>query len=511
MDSSYLLLGEGNFSFSAVLAKRLESIHASASLKPIIFTATSYDSNEEVLQKYPEAASTLRLLTSMTDKGITVMHNIDATRPLRRQLTSLASSSSNPSTYENIIFNFPHLGIEDAQTHRSMLAHTMSCVRQSMRLNSRFFLSLANAQADRWSMREMATRNGLHLEESLPFLDAHWEGYEIKRHQSGRSFRRRVQECSVFVFRVSAPDDASFPSLPTAFQTYLREIDTRLHASPPAFVAAPCKKARTESLPSKPSKRAFIASTDGTYKEVRSNDAIQCAEKQSGLKEYACLSCGRHYATEHAVRTHVYSVHVLAATGPSTGDRHPDPSVTRNKQEGDDATSHINSSLTNSCTHSVFAAATDLGGNDTGVGRSAAVGCPHCNRQFLGGPTALAQHITDMHSGRLPLRPHWAHSPDRASADLDLGPAGWTHECAVCGVLFPSEESLAAHERGDTDIFQPKKVTGILRCPGCPLRTFVDERSLRQHNDRCLEGQYHLKMSPEKAETGGGSGSDQIV
>ena len=62
-----LLIGEGNFSYALARAKHC----------PIRLIATSFDSQEELLKKYPESVEILKKLNQLQVK---VYHRVDATR-----------------------------------------------------------------------------------------------------------------------------------------------------------------------------------------------------------------------------------------------------------------------------------------------------------------------------------------------------------------------------------------------------------------------------------------------
>ena len=47
---------------------------------------------------------------------------------------------------------------------------------------------------------EMAERNGLSLHSSIPIISIEWDGYDFKRHQSGKSFRRKIDDCKHYCF-----------------------------------------------------------------------------------------------------------------------------------------------------------------------------------------------------------------------------------------------------------------------------------------------------------------------
>jgi Domain of unknown function (DUF2431) len=111
-----LLLGEGDFSFTLALLKLLRTISQSGeksttSVLQWKVYSTSYDSEGEVASKYPGSKNTLNMI-SKDDFVRGVYHGVDATKPL---LPSLQMCREEASSIDHIIFNFPHLGIEDCK------------------------------------------------------------------------------------------------------------------------------------------------------------------------------------------------------------------------------------------------------------------------------------------------------------------------------------------------------------------------------------------------------------
>ena len=100
------------------------------------------------------------------------LHGIDATKELLTQLGPAAADC----TFSTVIFNFPHLGVEDARLHGAMVAHVMMRARELL-LGSGgsgkgfFVLALADAQAERWKVNDMAIRNNMPLFKQFTFLN----------------------------------------------------------------------------------------------------------------------------------------------------------------------------------------------------------------------------------------------------------------------------------------------------------------------------------------------------
>lgn len=435
----YLLLGEGNFTFAASLSRHLfRDDKRGGSRKGGVaeVVATSFDSEEQVLSKYPEARGVLSQLQQFSQ----LVHGVDATRPLVQQLAS--GEDKNAALFDCIIFNFPHLGVEDARMHSSMLAHSMACIGAALRDDSSVFvLTLADAQAVRWRMEGMAARNGLELIEALAFRDTDWPGYEIKRHQSGKSFKSRVKDCSYFLFRKASPTKQS-GTVKHALHIHLLEL--RSVALPLDATVKCCKrkeaggygegegpKGKQRGKDSKKSKRVFITSTNDCFVETL----------QDGAATFECLKCQRKFSSEHAVRTHIYSFHVL--TGTATADTAID------HVDGPDSTT-----------------------------------CMQCDKSF-DSSHALLQHCRSVHGRHAPAKPCWAAASSTGAATTisttTATLADGAHECSICGFVFTTHEELQSHALEGT---QPRDKTLRVPCLTCN-RLFLDERSLSQHLNVC--------------------------
>lgn len=115
---------------------------------------TSFDSDIEIAQKYPESEKYLKYLRRDPSRVI-VIHNIDATKlesytfP-ESEMSSLKISSS--PAFDEVIFNFPHLGYEDLMMHQSMIAHILHSVKQVLAPSAVMIISLAQSQQIGWKL-----------------------------------------------------------------------------------------------------------------------------------------------------------------------------------------------------------------------------------------------------------------------------------------------------------------------------------------------------------------------
>jgi hypothetical protein len=134
-----LVLGDGNYSYSRALEQTLESNRISYDL----LCLTSYDSKEDLFIKYPESNSILNLL--QRNSKIQIHYSVDATRSLRYLM-------ADGPLFDSVIFNFPHIGIENSQIHSSMIGHLLHQVKGVMAEDGVFYLSLADDQAQNWKL-----------------------------------------------------------------------------------------------------------------------------------------------------------------------------------------------------------------------------------------------------------------------------------------------------------------------------------------------------------------------
>ena len=428
-----LLLGEGNFSFSLCLARRL-----SDSSPPATVVATSFDSRGELESKY--ADSFPHVLGQLQSSCIVkVLHAVDATRPLNWQLrpphavtTHGNNSSSNdddedvamPDEFDHIIFNFPHLGKEDCAAHASMLGHIMHSAKSVMAPHATLYITLSQQQAQLWRIEEMGSLNGLCMMQSVAMNKDAWPQWELKRHHTGKSFESRVQDCRHYCLRVrgggsrdgeaniftmfSRAAAAAAPSTSSNSSNISSSISSSNNTVSEGIGAAGVTKAKLK-------KRKLFLLTDNGFLQENSGG-------------WRCLRCNKLCKSEISVRDHVYSTHVLGQ-----------------------------------CEERV----------------SGGYGCTFCKRNFAD-HGSLQQHIVSKHGLHAEVKPAWAAQGGAASeAAEELPPFA----CSICGVRFHTEAELALHcESGYQPMAACEKEEVCKVCQKC----FADERSLKQHENYCL-------------------------
>lgn len=101
------------------------------------------------MRKYPEFSgilSQMKLLDDESISKISIQHLVDATKSLKEQV--------HIDCFHHIIFNFPHLGIENLHSHSSLLAHIMYRAREVMISEppSLLHVALSVSQSHRWKL-----------------------------------------------------------------------------------------------------------------------------------------------------------------------------------------------------------------------------------------------------------------------------------------------------------------------------------------------------------------------
>eukprot|EP01025_Chloroclados_australasicus_P060316 TRINITY_DN7728_c0_g2_i3.p1 TRINITY_DN7728_c0_g2~~TRINITY_DN7728_c0_g2_i3.p1 ORF type:complete len:377 (+),score=14.50 TRINITY_DN7728_c0_g2_i3:96-1226(+) len=240
-----LTVGDGDFTYSLALC-------SIARTNKVV--ATSYDSKEQVIQKYaPKVYDTLQRLSEV---GCTVLHGVNATTlHSDKQLNTLETNR-----FDMIKFQHPHCGVEDAQRHRILLAHFFSSSVQILQLEGKVEISVSLEQAERWKIQEQALKAGLHLIESKPFDFQQYPGYMPRRHQANKTFKN--DESILYIF-ARAPLQSPSSSLD-----------------------------------------ADIRPQNGSVQPHESGN-------QQSKKKHKCNICDKEFSTEQGLRTHTHMVHEL--------------------------------------------------------------------------------------------------------------------------------------------------------------------------------------------------------
>ncbi|KAJ3291454.1 hypothetical protein HDU79_002384 [Rhizoclosmatium sp. JEL0117] len=160
-DETMLLVGEGNFSFSNSL---LSTIYVQA---PENMTSTSYDSEEVVHEKYPDAKSHL---TPLIESGVKVFHGVDA-RDLGK------TKALKGKTFDVIVFNFPHVGLGIKDQDRNVMANQdlisgfFESALKFLKPSGEIHIAIKNSVPyTLWNIKTLGANHGLSLRTKTPFV-----------------------------------------------------------------------------------------------------------------------------------------------------------------------------------------------------------------------------------------------------------------------------------------------------------------------------------------------------
>ena len=228
-----LLVGEGDFSFTRSLVDE----HGCANV-----TATSFDSEEEVLEKYPTFEATRSALTSLTPP-VPLHHSIDATKlssykALKCPRDEEEDGDEAVSGWDIIAFMFPHVGGLSTDVNRQVRSNQAllvsffnSCLETS---TPKQRLRILEAQANRpnlvqrrrteflkmggkimvalfegepytlWNVRDLARHAGLKVVESWKFDWSQYPGYSHVRTlgalEGGGGWKGEDRDARMYVF-----------------------------------------------------------------------------------------------------------------------------------------------------------------------------------------------------------------------------------------------------------------------------------------------------------------------
>lgn len=170
-----LLIGEGDFSFAASLVKH----HACTNI-----TATTLESEEGLLAKYPQAAEHLETLRLRSQ---TVLFSIDATK-LGLPHTAGQASLRKSSAFNVVAFNFPHIGGKSTDVNRQVRSNQELVVKfleGAQRVSApsaAIVVTIFEGQPyELWGLRNLARHVGLIVERSMRFEKDRYPGYHHAR------------------------------------------------------------------------------------------------------------------------------------------------------------------------------------------------------------------------------------------------------------------------------------------------------------------------------------------
>lgn len=199
--SRLLVLGDGDFSFSAALAR----INSAQSARSARLTVTSLDSHATAVEKYVGAGANLDALA--LDTNVTVLHGVDATK--------LPVSPS--FVFDTIVWNFPYppgIIVVASTAGASLISGFLACARNVLAPGGQIRLLMAKEQGgssrdysgtrSNWDIEALAREHRFVVSEVLPFNFSLYPGYKPRREINGESFP--YQDARVYILTELAED-----------------------------------------------------------------------------------------------------------------------------------------------------------------------------------------------------------------------------------------------------------------------------------------------------------------
>eukprot|EP01147_Barroeca_monosierra_P004961 gene4961-8733_t len=317
-----LILGDGNFSFSLALADAIWGKGTSKSAadelfntdthdlsKSLYIVSTSFDDKEELMWKYPETLGILDRLKKFNH--VQVIHGINAWQ---------LQDHFRDVEFRSIIWNHPHLGVEDFRLHKFLMAHFFHSTAACLAPSGFVSISLVKGQAERWDITPQAIKKGFYLSKQTPFEPSHWYGYHTKRNRTGQSFQNqhtqkhmkssmsseilqfhfndKFQQKPDLVESSSHNPDSKCPNSATAVVKYEDKYNIPKAAPLPAKFACPhCAKYF-------PLKRGLQTHIRQVHELKKYGDW-----KPSMPKKFKCESCDKKFHDSEALWQHTISKH----------------------------------------------------------------------------------------------------------------------------------------------------------------------------------------------------------
>ncbi|GMF49958.1 unnamed protein product [Phytophthora fragariaefolia] len=196
-----LTVGDGNFSYSLALARALGPDAG------VTLLATSHESNQTVLDTYPDGEQILAELNAMPH--VTVQHEVDATD---------ADQIKQLGLFDRVIWNFPCVRAprgEDGQNqememNKQLLHGFFAHVGQMLTPSGEVHVThKTKAPFGQWGIEDIAKTNKLRHEQSVIFDRCLYPGYSNKKVLSKGSFP--IWDSQTFIF---VPEDRASPEMP---------------------------------------------------------------------------------------------------------------------------------------------------------------------------------------------------------------------------------------------------------------------------------------------------------
>ena len=173
-----LLVGEGDFSFSASLLQD----HDCKSL-----LATCFDDHSIVREKYPQAAANIDAIEA--EETCKVLYGVDATKLGKPgPVKGSGGKALKKVNFDKVVFNFPHVGgltkdvDRQVRHNQELLSGFLNAAKSLLADGGTIVVTLFEGEPyKRWDLRGLARQAGLSVERSFQFHPGAYPAYRHAR------------------------------------------------------------------------------------------------------------------------------------------------------------------------------------------------------------------------------------------------------------------------------------------------------------------------------------------
>eukprot|EP00956_Cyclotella_meneghiniana_P010176 scaffold14046_cov76-Cyclotella_meneghiniana.AAC.5 len=525
---SYLLLGDGDFTYSLDLCRYIASLShqtSNATDETVVYsiTCTGVDTLEELRCKYKDADFVLKNIRQCSNHD-------DASGEIQVQANDCKNNgddaqqqqqSSPLRHFDHVMFHHPHLGKEDAQLHSRFLHHlfyaadkrwlkhknNVSCdTRNSNNETSSgglLYLTLVNGQCARWKCIEAAKKHGFVLLRRSPFnpppavTSNSATYYQLRRHQSGKSFakRRRMQQESHEKKQAYGLSDNDSETL-----VFGRVCEYER-------VVSDCKD---DTLNEEQRRRIGLLPWESNNTPLIS--PINQTSRPSNNSLFSCLYCAKPFLEERSLKNHMINTHPdckeVASWAAKKSKKnkknkvrvgYDEEGASRANSEESSLQHEVSTKVNTTVAPLICSMCEDVRLKDPLVNETART-FPHVQ--------ALLDHQRAKHFGsHSDIKPDWCNSCDSeaqtdrygntegSQSNSDLG------SCSICGISYSSEAEKLQHELEFVPYPLLRSTSGdgpnhaaidSFKCKYCS-KPFKGVRAQQQHENFCLTRDTHCQ------------------
>jgi hypothetical protein len=353
--------------------------------------------------------------------------------------------------YKHVIFNHPHIGVEDAVRHSRFISHFFHTANHVWLSNKRpnagvLHLTLVMGQFERWKCMDAAKKHGFIILDRSAFQPPPPPGVYIQEY-----FRKLKQQQKINN-DVDNGNDNDITVKLEAFQSendFKRRFQTRRHQSGRSFSSRTEEGSETITFGRKED-IGFHAATQLPWQNMTFNTKINNLETANNQeRKFVCPHCSKNFLDNRGLKNHIKCVHDVNSNNNQT---------TRK--------SHALDIVCEVCTGDAM------------------------KKRVFANDEALRAHKKAKHFGQnTDIKPNWA----AAAASNNTPQSKDGHEitlqepcgkCDICDFIFYTNDDKVKHSMDFIPTISTGDLVDSFSCTKCKKK-FCSERARLQHENFC--------------------------